>query len=126
MVHTYFAAVEGSELSQILAIIAGMLVGFYGVFKIMNTSSTKERELERKERKEQNAAFVKALKDVAKSNQEIARATEKGNREAEKRNGHLAELTIQSKNDTLDAIKHLKTQHVDKQIVKHEHVENKE
>ena len=121
-----FAVLEGSELSQILAVIAGMLVGFYGIFKFMASSAAKDREADRKERKEQNVAFVKALKEVARTNALIATATEKGNREAEKRNGHLAELTIQSKEDTLKAIGHLKTQHVDKQVVKHEHVENKE
>lgn len=120
------ATLSPSEFFTVLGIIGGMLGGFYTVFKIMNSTAEKDRIAERKERREQNKAFVAALKAVAKTNQAIADATEKGNREAEKRNGHLAELTIQSKEDTLKAISHLKVQHVDQQTVTHAHVENQE
>lgn len=36
-----------------------------------------------------------SLEKVAQSNKEIAKATEKGSKEAKERNGHLAEITIQ-------------------------------
>lgn len=113
------------DLAAILAVFAGMLAGFFALSKYMLGQSSSDREADRLERKEQNAAFVEALNKVAMTNQAIADATEKGNREAEKRNGHLAELTIQSKQDTLKAIGHLKIQHVDEQFVKDQHIEPK-
>lgn len=122
----YFATIQDGELAQILIIIAGMLAGFFAVFKVMQSSADKDREAERIERISQNKAFIVALKDVADSNYKIASATEQGNKEAKQRNGHLAELTIQSKEDTLKAIEHLTVQRIDKQYVAHEHVANKE
>jgi len=117
----YFASIDLVEFVPILSIIAGMLVGFYGIAKLMLLQATKDREADRVERKE----FVKAIKDMADSNREIAQETKKGNKEAKERNGHLAELTIQSKNETLEALKTIKNQHVENQVVHNETVENK-
>lgn len=114
------------DLAAVLGIFAGMLAGFFALAKYMLGQGSTDREADRVERKEQNKAFVEVLKKVAESNQAIATATEKAAKEAEQRNGHLAELTIQSKKDTIAAIGHLKVQHVDKQTVRHEHVDKKE
>lgn len=52
-----------------------------------------------------------AVKDMAESNNKIAEATEKGNREAKERNGHLGEQNVQitqlivSQTDVLSDIK---------------------
>ena len=123
---THLLATFDPSTTEVLGSFVVMLGGFFGVAKLMLNQASKDREADRTERVGQNTAFVAALGEVAESNRAIAKATEKGNREAEKRNGHLAELTIQSKEDTLKAIGHLKVQHVDKQTVTHEHVENKD
>jgi len=116
-----FADIALAELAPILTIIAGMLVGFYGIAKLMLVQATKDRDSDRAERQE----FVIAIRDMAESNREIAEETKKGNKEAKQRNGHLAELTIQSKNETLDALHIIKNQHVVNQTVHNETVENK-
>lgn len=69
--------------------------------------------------------FAKALDDMTKSNNRIALYTKKGNDEAAQRNGHLAELTIQSKNDTIKAVNAIKTQHVSTQVVDKQTVKEK-
>lgn len=109
------------ELEPILGIVAGMLAGFYAIFKYQMTQATKDREADREERKDMTKAFTR-----------VAEATERAAREAEKRNGHLAELTIESKQATLDAIACIKVkqnvseQHVDFQAVDHETVKDKQ
>lgn len=55
--------------------------------------------------------------------QSIAKETKRGADEAKHRNGHLAELIVESKKATLDAIQNVPAQHVDlqkvdKQVVK--------
>jgi hypothetical protein len=116
-----FANIGVGEFVPILTIIAGMLVGFYGIAKIMLKQASADRIADRKER----AEFVKAIKDMATSNREIAKYTRQGNEEAKQRNGHLAELTIQSKNETIEILHNIKSQHVENQIVHNETVENK-
>jgi hypothetical protein len=117
----YYAAMTLPELTPILGIVAGMLAGFYAIFKYQMTQATKDREADREERKEMTKAFTR-----------VAEATERAAREAEKRNGHLAELTIESRKATLDAIACIKVrqqvteQHVDTQVVDHEQVISKE
>lgn len=67
-------------------------------------------------------ANTKATANNTKALQSIAKETAKGNKEAKQRNGHLAELTVQSKNETLQAIAYIKKQHVDHQTVDHQTV----
>lgn len=75
-------------------------------------------------------AFASALDKLTKSNEKIATATNKSAKEAEKRNGHLAELAIENKKTTLIAIAELKktnnvtTQHIDKQVIENSKVMN--
>lgn len=81
------------------------------LFKLLKENTTAQK------------ANATALVKVSKSMERVAKATTKGAEEAEKRNGHLAELTIQSKKDTIKAISemknhHITTQNVDKQTVK--------
>ena len=65
-------------------------------------------------------ANTKATADNTLALKDIATETAKGAREAKQRNGHLAELTIQSKTETLSAIAFIKQQHVDHQTVDHQ------
>jgi hypothetical protein len=118
-----FADLTLTELAPILSIYIGMLVGFYGLVKFLIKNATRDRENDRTERKE----FVKAIKNLTASGDRQAQATEKAATEAEKRNGHLAELTIQSKNDTLKAIAEIKLhQKVKEQSVEHQTIKNRE
>ena len=134
-----FAAITLPELAPILTIFVGMLGGFYVLVKFILTQSEKTGEADRDERK----AFVLAIADMAMSNREIADQTRKGNREAEKRNGHLGEQNIEiaklvaSQNSDIkeildtnkkivDLLKKGKDQHVDTQVVDNQTVNNKE
>lgn len=113
----YFASLEPTELAPILGIFVGMLAGFYALVKYLlnaqekiNEQHLKTQELDREERKE-----------LAKSFNRVAEATEKSAREAEKRNGHLADISVENKNQILTAISGLT---IDKQTVHHQTVEH--
>lgn len=64
--------------------------------------------------------LINALDKLTESNKSIAEATTKSASEAEKRNGHLAELAIENQQATLEAIKSVKTQHIDVQTIDHQ------
>lgn len=120
MTHT-FAQISPTELTSILALFIGMLTGFYALVKYMIKTSEQSQKLDREERLELTKAFNR-----------VATATETAAREAKERNGHLAELTIDSKNATLEAIQcikvkqNVKEQHVDNQVIEHEQIKDKE
>lgn len=94
----------------------------------------------RKSQEVRDKAFAEALNKLTRSNEKIATETSKSGKihvkglaEAEKRNGHLADLTIESKasNDKnslaiLKAIANLPTQNVARQTVNQETVKSKE
>lgn len=117
----YFAQISPTELTSILALFIGMLTGFYALVRYMISVGEKTQTLDREERKELVTAFNR-----------VAEATERAANEAKDRNGHLAELTIDSKKATLDAIaciklkQNVKEQHVDNQVVEHEQIKEKE
>lgn len=67
-----------------------------------------------------------SLESLTKSNEKIARATQKSATEAKQRNGHLAELMIESKQATMQAIKSIREQHIDTQVVGQQRVKSKE
>lgn len=62
-------------------------------------------------------AQTKATDKNTEAHMAVAQEIKKGNKEAKDRNGHLAELIIDSKGSTLDAIQNLPAQHVDTQTV---------
>lgn len=117
----YLAQISPAELTSILALFIGMLGGFYALVKSMMSIGEKAQAMDREERRELIASFNR-----------VATATETAAREAKERNGHLAELTIESKQATIEAIKCIKMkqnvheQHVDNQTVEHETVTTKE
>ena len=121
--HT-FAQISPTELTSILALFIGMLGGFYALVRYMlsqqekiQLNSSEIQRLDREERIALTEAFTR-----------VAEATENAAREAEARNGHLAEMTKDAKDATLEAIKCIKLkqqvteQHVDLQTVEHEEV----
>jgi hypothetical protein len=114
--HT-FAQISPTEFGSIITVIGGMLIGFYALVKFILTSHEKTQEKDRLER----LALAKAV-------ERMATATENAAKEAEARNGHLAEMTKDAKDATLEAIRCIKLkqqvaeQHVDLQTVEHEEV----
>lgn len=121
----YFASLTLAEFAPIITILAGMLIGFYGLLKFVLNQAEKDREAERKERKE----FAEALSKVADSNVRVAEATERAAIEAKERNGHLAELQLQSQemlktigDRNYRAITEVQEQHVQHQTVEKETV----
>lgn len=123
-----FAEVPSNDIAVMVGAIVTIVGSFLGVAKIMIGYSQKESIANREERTKFAEAVERmalGMEKVADTNRDIATATKRGADEAKERNGHLAELTIQSKNDTLKAIKHLTTQHVDNQVVNNEFVNNK-
>jgi len=111
-----FAAISPAELVPIFGVLAAMLTAFYALIRFILYQSEKDRIADRAERQ----ALVKAIDDMATSNREIAEATKIGNQEAKERNGHLAELTIEARNQVLAAIGYIKEQKVEHQTVQHQ------
>ena len=119
-----FAAITLPELAPILTIFVGMLAGFYALVKFILKQSEKTAQADRNERQELSkaiASMAEGMKAVATSNERIAT-------ESEKRNGHLAEISVENKEQILRAIQGLtiSKQTVRNQIVDHKQVLNKE
>ena len=73
--------------------------------------------------------FAKSLEKNTQAMAEVAVATKKSAKEAEQRNGHLAELALENQRENqkhqtavLDAIKHITNQHVDNQVVNNQQI----
>jgi len=119
-----FAAITLPELAPILTIFVGMLGGFYVLVRFILTLSEKTQEADRLERQE----LSKAIADMADGMQAVAISNERIADESEKRNGHLAEISLENKDQIIKAIKGLtiNKQTVHQQVVEHEKVMNKE
>lgn len=116
---TFFASLTLVELSPILGIFAGMLLGFYALVKFMLGQATISTTADRTERQELSKAIenmASAMRDVADSNARIAD-------ESKERNGHLAEITVQSRDQVLGAITNINSQNVTHQVVEHQEVQ---
>jgi hypothetical protein len=118
----YLAVITLAELAQILTILAAMLTGFYAILKFVLNNAAKATEADRDERKE----LTQAVNRMAKASEAQAKETRNAAVQAEKRNGHLAELQIEARADVLQAISKMGTQNVNEQVVKHQTVEEKE
>lgn len=126
---TFFSSIDLTELAPILTLFAGMLVGFYSITKFLMNQAETDRDKDRVERQE----LSKAIASMATSNEKIAIEMRDGNEQAKIRNGHLGEqnvqiteLVLQAKEDTVNAIREVKEQHVAQQVVENERVINKE
>lgn len=120
----YIADVSLIELAPILTIFVGMLGGFYVLVRFILTLSEKTSEADRVERKE----LSKAIAQMADGMQAVATSNERIAVESEKRNGHLAEISVENKDQILKAISGITIdkQTVHHQTVEHETVNNKE
>lgn len=124
-----FAQISPTEFTAILALFIGMLSGFYAIVRYMIGIGSKTTEADRAER----LAFQETLKAVAEASNRVADATEKSASEAKQRNGHLAEMELQSQqlfkqlaDRNYKAITNIKNQKVVHQTVEHETVQHKE
>jgi len=120
-----FAALTLAEFVPLVTVLGGMLIGFYGLLKYVLGQAEKDREADRQERQQ----FSEALKEVAEANVRVAEATENAAKEAKERNGHLAELSLQSQemlkkigDRNYKAITEVQEQHVQHQTVERETV----
>lgn len=125
----YFAQISPTELTSILALFIGMLGGFYALVRYMLAQQEKIQDgvaeiqkLDREERIALTQAFTR-----------VAEATERAATEAKDRNGHLAEMELQSQqmfqalaDRNYQAITTIKNQKVVNQVVEHETVQHKE
>ena len=126
-----FASLTLTELAPILGILAGMLVGFYGLLKFVLNNAEKSQENDRAERQELSKAIGKMadnMLEVASASREVAISNARIADESKERNGHLAEITVQSRDQVIDQIKGLviEQQTVHNQTVEHEKVISKE
>jgi len=119
-----FAAISPAEFGTIITILGGMLVGFYALIKFILSQSEKMQEADRKERQE----LSKAISNMADGMQAVAVSNDRIANESEKRNGHLAEISMSNKEQIIEAIHGLTIdkQTVHNQIVEHETVQHKE
>jgi len=120
------AQTEITELSVLLTAVFGafgaILIGFY------KYANAREKDFARS-RDNQTAAFEKTIQKLThsldanvKAHKEVARATNRAANEAEKRNGHLAELQIEARKDIIKAITSIDKQNVTVQNVEDQHV----
>jgi flagellar biosynthesis/type III secretory pathway chaperone len=119
-----FAAITLPELAPILTIFVGMLGGFYVLVRFILTLSEKTAEADRKERQE----LSKAIAEMAEAMQQVAVSNERIADESKARNGHLAEISVQNKDQIVTEIRGLtiEKQTVHNQVVEHEQVISKE
>ena len=118
-----FASITLPELAPILTIFVGMLGGFYVLVRFILTLSEKTAEADRKERQE----LSKAIADMADGMQAVAVSNDRIATESEKRNGHLAEISVDNKDAILKAIDSISvTQKVKEQSVEHQTIKSQE
>ena len=133
----YLAATDLTELSVLLGAIFGafgaILVGFYKYANAREKDFAESRDNQTKafeavidklgEHLESNTQAVEGLRGETRS---MRKVHEQGYKEAEQRNGHLAELTIQARDDVVKVINKIDKQQVKEQTIEHQHVKNKE
>ena len=110
----------GTDTVQVIGAFVVVVGGFLTVAKIMLAGATKEREADRNERLKLSDAIERMAQGsvkVADTNKEIAQAVTKQAQESAERNGHIIELIIESRDNIVDSVQHIKKQHVTKQEV---------
>lgn len=95
----------------IVTSIAGVIAGF---FKLIDNQNKLHEKL------------AISIDSMAASSDKVAAATVRGNEEAEKRNGHLAEITVQQGDRIANLVTNIKEQRVEHQHIEKEVVEEKE
>lgn len=85
------------DITVVIGTFAGMLVGFYGIARVMLNQAVKEREQASKDRESdrvERKELAKAIKDMAGATGRVADATVKSAEEAKARNGHLGKQNV--------------------------------
>ena len=126
-----FAEVASSDIAVMVGAIVTIVGSFLAVAKLMISQAQKEANANREERARFAVAVDKmanGMEKVAETNRDIALATKRGADEAKARNGHLAEISMQNKEQIIEAVHGLviDKQTVHNQFVEHEQVNNKE
>lgn len=98
--------------ATIVAIVGAVSAVIAGFFKLIDNQNKLHEKLS------------KSIDNMAGASKEVAQATNKSAMEAEKRNGHLAEITVQQADRVLAHLDNIKEQHVGKQIVDEQKVKN--
>lgn len=122
----YFADITSSDITVMIGAIVTIVGSFLAVAKIMINQAQKEATANRDERARFAVAVEKmanGMDKVAETNKEIAQATKRGADEAKARNGHLAEISMQNKDQIIEAVHGLV---IDKQTVHNQFVENEQ
>ena len=114
-----FASLTLVELAPIFTIYAGMLVAFYALVKFLINKADETQKADRQERQD-------ILVKLNNTMERMAQASERSAREAEQRNGHLAEISNQNRDIIIKAVSNIKEQHVKKQTVENEVVKSKQ
>lgn len=85
------------DITLVLGAFAGMLIGFYGIARVILNQAAKDRDSDRIERQE----LATAIKEMAgasgrqaDASTKVAEATVQSAKEAEIRNGHLGEQNV--------------------------------
>lgn len=100
---------SGSTIA--IGAIVTIVTGFGVIAKLMLNQAAKDRESERKERdsdREERKELARAIKDMAGATGRVADASVKSAAEAEARNGHLAELSLQGNQLICEVIENTK------------------
>jgi len=121
-----FADISSSDISIMIGAIVTIVGSFLAVAKIMINQSQKESNANREERFRFSQAVEKmanGMEKVAETNKAIALATKRGADEAKERNGHLADISNQNKNQIIETIHGLV---INKQTVHNQFVENEQ
>jgi hypothetical protein len=128
-----FAQISPTEFGAILAILIGMLTGFYALLKFVLGQHATILEADRAERVKLAEAITKMADPEINGNKAIADGITRQADESAARNGHLAELELKSQkmfktlaDRNYAAITNIKVQKVANQVVEHEQVNKKE
>lgn len=106
-----------SAIIAIVGAVAGVIAGFFKLIDNQNKLHEKlSVSIDRMARSGDNQAERMG---------EVARATTKAANEAEQRNGHLAEITVQQGDRIEKLVMNVREQHVEHQHVEHETVKDK-
>lgn len=115
---------NGVDISSLVSLGSGVVV----LLIMINYMSTRD-----KSQAERDNQFAEALDKLTESNEKIAVSTERSANEAAQRNGHLAELQLETQKlvaanqkATLKGLKELKSQPVIKQDVYKQVITNAE
>jgi len=96
-----------SAIIAIITAVAGVVAGF---FKLIDNQNKLHEKL---------AISIDSMADASRL---VATATQETAAQAESRNGHLADITIQQGDRIVEMVAQLKEQHVETQVIEHQEI----